>query len=80
MKSDEELRWERMQQVLAAEAQGKPVKPMMSKRTLFGIPSTVDRVIDRAVAEDEAARRAERQRKKREQRKSGENGDGSAAE
>lgn len=64
MKSREEIRWERMREVLAAEAQGRPVQPVASKRTLFGIPSSVEQVIDKAVAEDEAARRAERRKKR----------------
>lgn len=59
---DDEKRWERIREVLAAEATGKPVRPAVSQRTLFGIPSSVEQVIQKAVEEDEAARRAKRQR------------------
>lgn len=46
--------------MLAAEASGKTVRPMVSQRTLFGIPSTVEQTIERIVAEDESERRAKR--------------------
>ena len=57
---DDEKRWKRIQEMLAAEASGKTVRPMVSQRTLFGIPSTVEQTIERIVAEDEAERRAKR--------------------
>ena len=57
---DDEKRWKRIQDVLAAEASGKELRPMVSQRTLFGIPSTVEQTIERIVAEDEAQRRAKR--------------------
>lgn len=57
---DEERRWKRLQEMLAAEASGKVVRPAVSQRTLFGIPSTVEQTISRIVAEDEEARRMKR--------------------
>ena len=60
---DDEKRWKRIQELLAAEASGKTVRPTVSQRTLFGIPSTVEQTIERIVAEDEAERRAKRDAK-----------------
>ncbi len=57
---DDEKRWKRIQELLAAEASGKTVRPAVSQRTLFGIPSTVEQTIERIVAEDEAERRSKR--------------------
>ena len=57
---DDEKRWKRIQDMLAAEASGKSMRPVVSQRTLFGIPSTVEQTIERIVAEDEAERRAKR--------------------
>ena len=57
---DDEKRWKRIQDMLAAEASGKTMRPVVSQRTLFGIPSTVEQTIERIVAEDEAERRAKR--------------------
>ena len=57
---DDEKRWKRIQDMLAAEASGKTMRPVVSQRTLFGIPSTVEQIIERIVAEDEAERRAKR--------------------
>ena len=54
---EEERRWKLIQDMLAAEASGKELRPAVSQRTLFGIPSTVETTIERIVAEDEAARR-----------------------
>lgn len=53
MKTRAEERWEQMQQLLAREASGYdgPVK-ISSQRTLFGIKSHVEEVIEKAVAED----------------------------
>ena len=58
---DDERRWKRINDMLAAEASGKTLRPMVSQRTLFGIPSTVEQTIERIVAEDEEARRKKRQ-------------------
>lgn len=54
MKTGVEERWERMQELLAREAAGHdgPVK-ISSQRTLFGIKSHVEEVIERVAAEDE---------------------------
>ncbi|MBQ9043386.1 MAG: NAD(P)H-hydrate epimerase [Eggerthellaceae bacterium] len=49
--------------MLLAEANGKVVRPAVSQRTLFGIPSTVEQTIERIVAEDEEARRMKREAK-----------------
>lgn len=57
---DDERRWKRIQEMLAAEASGKVARPAVSQRTLFGIPSTVEQAIERIVAEDEEARRMKR--------------------
>ena len=57
---DDEKRWKRIQDMLVAEASGKTMRPAVSQRTLFGIPSTVEQTIERIVAEDEAERRAKR--------------------
>ena len=47
---EDERRWKRIQDLLAAEASGKAVNPAVSQRTLFGIPSTVEQAIERIVA------------------------------
>ena len=57
---DDEKRWKRIQEMLVAEASGKTVRPLVSQRTLFGIPSTVEQTIERIVAQDEEERRARR--------------------
>ena len=58
--ADDERRWKRIQELLAAEASGRELRPAVSQRTLFGIPSTVEQAIERIVAEDEEARRRKR--------------------
>ena len=58
--ADDERRWKRIQDLLAAEASGKELRPVVSQRTLFGIPSTVEQTIQRIVEEDEEKRRAKR--------------------
>ena len=58
---DDERRWKLIQDALAAEASGKTLRPAVSQRTLFGIPSAVDEAIERIVAEDERERRARRE-------------------
>ena len=54
---EDEKRWKRIQDALAAEASGKEPRPVSSMRTLFGIQSSVEQQIERIVAEDEASRR-----------------------
>lgn len=56
----DEKQWKRIQDILAAEASGKQLRPFVSQRTLFGIKSSVEEQIECIVAEDEAARRAAR--------------------
>ena len=53
---DDEKRWKRIQELLAAGASGKTVRPAVSQRTLFGIPSTVEQTIERIAAEEEEKR------------------------
>ena len=62
---EDEMRWKRIQDLLAAEAAGKELRAGVSQRTLFGIPSSVEQTIERIVAEDEEARRMKRERKAR---------------
>ena len=57
---DFERRWERMQQLLGAEARGDEPRPFASTRTLFGIRSTVEQQLDALVAEEEERKRRER--------------------
>ena len=59
---DDERRWKRIHEMLVAEANGKAIRPAVSQRTLFGIPSTVEQTIERIVAEDEQARREKREK------------------
>lgn len=54
MKSSEEKRWDRMQQILAAEAGGAERTCIASQRTLFGIKSHAEEVIERTAAEIDA--------------------------
>jgi hypothetical protein len=61
----DEMKWQRIRDVLVAEGSGKATPRIASTRTLFGIPSSVDQAIESIVAEDEAKRRA-RARKDRE--------------
>ena len=58
--AEDEKRWKRIQDLIAAEAGGKELRPAVSQRTLFGIPSSVEQTIERIVAEDEEARRKKR--------------------
>ena len=55
MISEEEKRWERMRQVLLAENRGDEPVRISSQRTLFGIKSHVEEVVER-VAEEETQR------------------------
>ena len=52
MKTPEEKRWELMQQMLLAESRGDEPRAFSSGRTLFGIKSHVEEVIERVAAED----------------------------
>lgn len=61
---EDEKRWKRIQDLLAAEASGKTLRPTVSQRTLFGIPSTMEQTINRIVSEDEEARRMKRKLEK----------------
>lgn len=54
---DDEKRWKRIQDMLAAEASGRTIRPAVSQRTLFGIPSTMEQTIERIVEQDEKERR-----------------------
>ena len=54
MVNHDERTWERMRDVLIAEANGKDPRAVVSTRTLFGIPSSVERVIDSVAAEEDA--------------------------
>ena len=51
MTTQEERQWELMRQALLAESQGKRMK-LSSKRTLFGIPSSLDQAVDALAAEE----------------------------
>ncbi|MBR0406392.1 MAG: hypothetical protein IJI68_14490 [Eggerthellaceae bacterium] len=59
--ADDERRWKRIQDYLTAEANGKELRPVVSQRTLFGIPSTVEQEIQRIVEEDERKHREKRE-------------------
>ena len=54
----DEMKWERIRDVLIAEGTGKASPRVSSTRTLFGIPSAVDQALDAIVAEQEAKYRA----------------------
>ena len=56
----DEMKWERIRDVLIAEGTGKAAPRISSTRTLFGIPSAVDQAIDAIVAEEEAKHCAKR--------------------
>ncbi len=53
MKTEEDKRWERVQQVLIAEMNGDTVVRVASTRTLFGIKSHAEEVIEKVAAEDQ---------------------------
>ena len=59
---EDEKRWKRIHDALAADASGKTLRPVVSQRTLFGIPSSVETQIEQVVAQDEAARKAAREK------------------
>ena len=54
MKTSEEKRWELMQNYLMAEYSGDAQPALRSTRTLFGIKSHTDEVIERTVRDMEA--------------------------
>ncbi|MDO4182408.1 MAG: hypothetical protein Q4E12_02210 [Coriobacteriia bacterium] len=54
MLTPEEKRWKRIQEKLLAESRGDAPATFCSQRTLFGIKSSVEEVIDRTVAEENA--------------------------
>ncbi len=60
----DEMRWQRIRDVLIAEGTGKAAPRISSTRTLFGIPSAVDLAMDAIVAEQEEKYRAERERRR----------------
>lgn len=62
-----ENRWDMMKQVLGAEYNGDELRGVSSTRTLFGIKSHAEEVIERIAAEQEAAR-LEQIRQEREER------------
>lgn len=55
METREEKRWKMMQDFLLAEGSGHEPKRYASQKTLFGIKSTVEETIEKAVAETEAS-------------------------
>lgn len=61
---DDEKKWEQIRRALQAGAAGDEIAPVMSTRTLFGIKSHAEEVIEAAVRADEAARAAERRARK----------------
>lgn len=64
MGTSEEKRWEMLQRVLLAESSGAAPVRVASQRTLFGIKSHVEQVVD-AVAEEDALRAAEAIRRRK---------------
>lgn len=65
---DFQRQWQVMQQILGAEAQGKRPAAINSTRTLFGIKSHVEEVMEAVAAEDlaRAKERIENERIERE--------------
>ena len=65
---DFQRQWQVMQQILGAEAQGKRPAAINSTRTLFGIKSHVEEVMETVAAEDlaRAKERIENERIERE--------------
>lgn len=53
-------KWELIQQLIGADAQGRDPKPLVSQRTLFGIRSSVEEQVEAIVAEVEERNRAAR--------------------
>lgn len=54
MKTQDEKRFERIRDMLLAEAGGTSSVRISSQRTLFGIKSHVERVIEKVAEEDDA--------------------------
>ncbi len=54
---EDERRWKQMMDILTAESNGREPKPFTSQRTLFGIPSEVEKSLEALVAADEQAQR-----------------------
>ena len=52
-------KWDLMQRVLGAEARGEELGGFSSTRTLFGIKSHAEEVIERAAAEEDARLKAQ---------------------
>ena len=63
---DFQRQWDVMRQILGAEAQGKRPAAINSTRTLFGIKSHVEEVMEAVAAEDlaRAKERIEREKNK----------------
>ena len=76
MKTPEEKRWDMIQQYIFADSQGKTPIRISSKRTLFGIKSSVEEVIERTVAEDEEKRARTRNASKVRAHSQGDDGSG----
>ena len=57
---NEEQKWQMIKEALAAEAQGRPIRPIASRRTLFGIKSSVEEAVEKIAQEDEERRRNQR--------------------
>lgn len=55
----EDRKWELIQMLIDADMRGKPMRPVMSRRTLFGIKSTPEQVMD-SVAEEMERRASEK--------------------
>lgn len=64
---DFQRQWDVMKQILGAEAQGKRPSAINSTRTLFGIKSHVEEVME-AVAAEDLERAKERIRQEKEKR------------
>lgn len=71
---DFQRQWQVMQQILGAEAQGKRPAAINSTRTLFGIKSHVEEVMEAVAAEDlaRAKERIENERIERERNEASE--------
>lgn len=76
---DDEKNWELIRRALRAGAAGDEVAPVTSTRTLFGIKSHAEEVIEAAVREDEARRAADRKARARAKGTSGTRGDAPTA-
>lgn len=68
LERDFQRQWETMRQLIGAEAQGRRPQVVNSTRTLFGIKSHVEEVME-AVAAEDLARAKERIAQERAERK-----------